>query len=175
MLQVWYLSQLFTSPLPCLPSLPYQRSASFLVVMPHKVQFQGFFSLLHPCLKRYLFFQATFKAVVILAKSEGHTENCVLLSDMHRDFVICQQLKQKSCHQSPYLFCNKHYMVPVVIERIHLLVLFIGQPGLIQLDRAVAAHKYHFVCNSAPSPVMLSQWSAIKQCQPLAGHNKGST
>lgn len=36
-----------------------------------------------------LFFQAAFKAVVILAKS-GHTENFVLLLDMHRDVVVCQ-------------------------------------------------------------------------------------
>jgi len=63
-----------------------------------------FFPLLHPCLKTNSYFQATFKAVVILAKSEGHTENCVLLQDMHRDVVVCQQLKQKSCHQNPYLF-----------------------------------------------------------------------
>lgn len=64
-----------------------------------------FFFLLHPCLKRHLFFQATFKAVVILAKSEGHTENGVLLSDTCRDSVVCQQLKRKSCHQTTYLFC----------------------------------------------------------------------
>lgn len=31
--------------------------------------------------------------------------NSVILSDTYRDFVACQQLKQKSCHQSTYLFC----------------------------------------------------------------------
>lgn len=65
-------------------------------------------------------------------------------------------------------------MVSVVIERIRSLVLFIGQPGLIQPGRAVAVHKYQFIGYLTLSPVMLSQQSVIKQHQPLAGHNKGS-
>lgn len=50
-----------------------------------------------------------------------------------------------------------------------------GQPGFIQLGGMVALHKHRFMCNAAPSPVMLSQQLAIKQCQPLAGHDKEST
>lgn len=69
----------------------------------------------------------------------------------------------------------KHYMISVVIKRIRSLVLFIGQPGLIQLDRAVAVHKYHFVRKSAPSPVAFPVVSNKRVCQPLAAHNKGST
>jgi len=68
-------------------------------------------------------------------------------------------VKTEVMSSKPLPLSYKHYAV--VIERIRSLVLFIGQPGLIQLDGMVAVHKHHFVRNSASAPVMLSQQSAI--------------